>query len=112
VSWDRPFDQPLPLPNGAPARTLREASNYIKRLPKSQRDRPEWRLAIKMLIEAADDRGPILFAKIGMVQALSRTIKPVFGGGANDKHRGGDTSAIEGIGPLPWEREVGEGSLD
>ena len=65
-----------------------------------------------MLIEAADDRGPILFAKIGMVQALSRTIKPVFGGGANDKHRGGDTSAIAGIGPLPWEREVGEGSLD
>ena len=99
MSWDRPFDQPLPLPNGAPARTLREASNYIKRLPKSQRDRPEWRLAIKMLIEAADDRGPILFAKIGMVQALSRTIKPVFGGGANDKHRGGTHPPLRASAP-------------
>ena len=41
MSWNRPFDQPVPLPNGGPARTLRDAANYIKKLPKSERDCPE-----------------------------------------------------------------------
>jgi hypothetical protein len=61
VSWDRPFDEPIPLPSGPPA--LRDAANYIKNLPISERDRKEWRLAIQMLIDAAEDRGPMLFAK-------------------------------------------------
>ena len=63
MSWDRPFDQPVPLPSGAPARTLRDAGNYIRKLPASERDTPEFRLAIQMLIDAAEDRGPMLFAK-------------------------------------------------
>src|ERR1017187_7447634 len=44
MSWDRPFDQPFPLPSGAPARTLRDAGNYIRKLSQSERDTPEWRL--------------------------------------------------------------------
>jgi hypothetical protein len=70
LSWNRYFDQPLPLPSGSPARTLRDAANYIKTLPTSQRVRKEWRLAIHMLIDAADDRGPMLFARIGILRAL------------------------------------------
>jgi hypothetical protein len=50
VSWDRPFDQPVPLPSGPSARTLRDAANYIKTLTSSERDTAEWRLAIQMLI--------------------------------------------------------------
>jgi hypothetical protein len=69
VSWDRPFDQPLPLPGAAPARTLRDAASYISKLSRTERDRQEWRLAIHMLIEAAEDRGPILFARMGMLRA-------------------------------------------
>jgi hypothetical protein len=72
VSWDRPFDQPLPLPGERPARTLRDAGNYIRELPQSERDTPEWRLAVQMLIDAAEDRGPLLFAKMGMVRAINR----------------------------------------
>jgi hypothetical protein len=72
VSWDRPFHQPVLLPNGAPARTLRDAANYIKKLPKSERDRPEWRLAIHMLIDAAEERGPMMFARMGMLRAFER----------------------------------------
>lgn len=72
MSWDRPFDQPLPLPGVAPARTLRDAASYVRRLPVAERDRLEWRLAIHMLIEAAEDRGPILFARMGMQRAIER----------------------------------------
>jgi hypothetical protein len=79
VSWDRPFDQPVPLPSGPPARTLRDAGNYIRNLPKSERDTPEWRLAVQMLIDAAEDRGPMLFAKIGILRAIERPSKSGFG---------------------------------
>jgi hypothetical protein len=75
VSWDRPFDQPVPMPTGPPARTLRDAANYIKALPKSERDTPEWRLAIQMLIDAAEDRGPMLFARMGIVRAVNRNVE-------------------------------------
>ena len=72
MSWDRPVDQPLPLPGVAPARTLRDAASYVRKLPVAERDRLEWRLAIHMLIEAAEDRGPILFARMGMLRAIER----------------------------------------
>jgi hypothetical protein len=72
VSWDRPFDQPVPLPNAAPARTLRDAADYIKKLPKSVHDRDEWRLAGQMLIDAAENRGPTLFARMGILRATEK----------------------------------------
>jgi hypothetical protein len=83
VSWDRAFDQPVSLPSGPPARTLRDAGNYIRTLPKSERDRPEWRLAIHMLIDAAEDRGPMLFAKMGILRATEQHSKSSFGLSAN-----------------------------
>jgi hypothetical protein len=70
MSWERPFDQPVPLPIGPPARTLRDAANFIARLPGSGGDRSEWRLAVQMLIDASEDRGPMLFAKIGIQRAM------------------------------------------
>jgi hypothetical protein len=78
VSWERPFDQPVPLPSGQPARTLRDAASYIRKLPKPERDTPEWRLAIQMLIDAAEDRGPMLFAKMGITRAINRHVARVF----------------------------------
>ena len=70
MSWDRPFDQPVPLPDKRRARTLRDAGNYIRELPQSQRETPEWRLAVQMLIDASEDRGPMLFAKMGIERAV------------------------------------------
>jgi hypothetical protein len=88
VSWDRPFDQPVPLPSGAPARTLRDAANYIKKLPKSEHDRQEWRLAVQMLIDAAEDRGPMLFARLGLLRATNRDVQRVFDPSRKDTHWG------------------------
>jgi hypothetical protein len=70
MSWDRPFPQPVPLPEGPPAQTLRDAAGYIRKLPLPERDRQEWRLAVQMLIDAAEDRGPMLFAHMGIIRAL------------------------------------------
>ena len=70
MSWDCPFAQPVPLPKGPPAQTLRDAADYIRKLPQPERDCPEWRLAFQMLIDAAEDRGPMLFAHMGIVRAL------------------------------------------
>ena len=70
MSWDRPFPQPVPLPQGPPAQTLRDAAGYIRNLPPSERDGQAWRLAVAMLIDAAEDRGPMLLAHMGIVRAL------------------------------------------
>jgi hypothetical protein len=72
VSLDRPFDQPVPLPNGATARTLRDAADFIRRLPKVEQDRAEWQIALDLVIEAAENRGPIMFAKMAILEAVSR----------------------------------------
>ena len=72
MSWDRPFDQPVPLFGSSPARTLRDAGDYIAHLPTLERDCREWRLAVQMLIDAAEDRGPMLFAKLGLQRAMQR----------------------------------------
>jgi hypothetical protein len=50
---------------------LRDAANFIKKLSETERDTPEWRLAIQMLIDAAEDRGPMLFAKMGIHRAVN-----------------------------------------
>ena len=57
MSWDRPFPQPVPLPHGPPAQTLRDAAGYIRKLPLPERDCQEWRLAVQMLIDAAMKAG-------------------------------------------------------
>jgi hypothetical protein len=51
------------------------AASYIKKLPKSEHETPKWRLAIQMLIDAAENRGPMLFAKLGMLRAMERNVK-------------------------------------
>ena len=79
MSWDRPFDQPVPLPEGPPAQTLRDAADYVRKLPLLERDCQEWRLAVQMLIDAAEDRGPMLFARMGMVRALEAHVERASG---------------------------------
>ena len=88
MPWERPFDQPIPLPSGPPARTLRDADDYIRKLSASERDTREWRLAIQMLIDAAEDRGPMLFAKMGIHRAVNRNVERVFNPDRKDPHWG------------------------
>jgi hypothetical protein len=106
VSWDRPFDQPVPLPSGAPARTLRAAANYIKKLPLAEHDSPDWQLAIHTLIEAAEDRGPMMFARIAILKAINRNVERVFNPSRKDTHWGAASWRVIGdkeASPRPGE---------
>ncbi len=50
--WQRKFEDPIPLPNGRQLVTLKEAADYITKLPKKESDLPEWQTAIEVLAMA------------------------------------------------------------
>jgi hypothetical protein len=72
TGWNRPFEDPVVLPNGKPLTTLKDAARYIQKLPKAEHDKLHWQTAIECLIMAAENRGPLLHARIGMLKALGR----------------------------------------
>jgi hypothetical protein len=68
--WSRQFDDPIPLPDAGRLLSLRDAANYITKLPKRQHDAPARQAAIEALILVAEHGGPTMFARIGMMRAL------------------------------------------
>jgi hypothetical protein len=70
--WKRRFDDPIKLPGGRQLVTLRDAGNYITRLPKAKHEAAEWQAAMEVLIPVATLGGPTMFARIGIMQALNR----------------------------------------
>src|SRR6266478_5714673 len=73
--WQRPFDDPIPLPRGRYLVTLEEAGNYITRLPKAKHKAAEWQAAMEALILVASSGGPTMFAQIGVMRALNRHVQ-------------------------------------
>lgn len=69
--WSREFEDPVPG-----LRTLRDAAKYIERLPKPEQELPHWQAAVEALILAAEDCGPMLHARVGMLRALSHGKPP------------------------------------
>ena len=68
--------------------TLRDAGDYITRLPKAEQQRDEWQTAIEALIMAAEDRGPLMHARMGMLRALNRHVERTFNPDRKDTHWG------------------------
>jgi hypothetical protein len=66
VTWFRRFDDPIPG-----MATLRDAAEYIQKLPKAEQHKPHWQAACEALIMAAEDRGPLMHARVGMLRALN-----------------------------------------
>jgi hypothetical protein len=66
MSWSRKFDDPIPG-----MKTLRDAAEYITRLPKSEQAKPHWQAAAEALLMAAEGTGPLLHARVGMLRALN-----------------------------------------
>jgi hypothetical protein len=62
--WKCPFEDPIPLPRGRQLVTLKDAADYITRLPKAEHKTPEWQAATEALIMAAENRGPLMHARI------------------------------------------------
>jgi hypothetical protein len=56
---------------GKPLVTLKDAADYIMRLPKKVHDAPHRQLAMEQLIDAAEGRNFIMHARIAVLQALN-----------------------------------------
>jgi hypothetical protein len=94
--WPTPFEDPIPLPRGRQLITLKDAADYITRLPKAEHESPHWKAAIEALIMAAEDRGPPLHARVGVMQALNRHVERVFNPDRKDPHWGQRKLARDG----------------
>jgi hypothetical protein len=71
--WDRQFYDPIELPGRRkPLVTLRDAAQYIIKLPKAERHEPEWQTAAEVLMLIAKRGGDPMMAHIAMMQALHR----------------------------------------
>ena len=72
MSWSTRFDEPIELADGRKLVTLKDAGNYITKLPKAEHEAPEWQAAMEALILVATLGGPTMFARIGVMRALNR----------------------------------------
>jgi len=86
--WKRPFDDPIPLPDGRRLVTLEDAGNYVTKLPKAVHEAAEWQAAMEALILVATLGGPTMFARIGVMRALNRHVERVFSSDRKDTHWG------------------------
>jgi hypothetical protein len=74
MPWSTAFED-LVVANGKTLSTLGDAANYIMKLPKAEQNLPEWQAATEALIMAAEGRGPLLHARVGMLRALNRNVE-------------------------------------
>ena len=66
--------------------TLEDAAKYIQKLPKAEQQLDEWQTAIEALIMAAESRGPLMHARIGVLRALNRHVVRTFNPDRKDTH--------------------------
>ena len=65
------------MPNGRKLLTLKDAADYITKLPKKESDLPEWQAAIEAVMLVARS-GPTMMARIAVMKALNRRVERVF----------------------------------
>ena len=87
TDWHRQFEDPIPLPKGRQLNTLKDAADYIMKLPKKESDLPEWQTAIEALMLVSRG-GPTMLARIGVMKALNRHVERVFNPDRKETHWG------------------------
>jgi hypothetical protein len=58
--------------------TLRDAADYIMKLPKAEQDLEEWQAAVEALLLVVELNGPTMMARIGVLRAINRNVERVF----------------------------------
>ena len=76
------------MPRGRQLVTLRDAAEFITKLPKAHHDAPEWQAAMEALLLVAELGGPSMFARIGVMRALNRHVERTFNSNRKDPHWG------------------------
>src|SRR5712672_3578796 len=99
MSWSRPFDEPIPLPRGRQLVTLKDAANYIQKLPAAEQQIAEWQVAVEALLLVVELNGPTMMARIGMLRALNRNVEREFDSSRKDTHWGNRKPARDPIEP-------------
>ena len=87
MPWSTPFADPIPLPSGRKLVPLKDAADYITKLPKSESDLPDWQAAIEVLMLCSRG-GDLMLARIGVMRALNRGVERVFNPDRKDTHWG------------------------
>jgi hypothetical protein len=87
LPWSTSFEDPIVLPNGRQLLTLKDAADYITKLPKKESDLPEWQTAIEVLLLVSRG-GPTMMARIGVMKALNRHVVREFNPDRKDQHWG------------------------
>jgi hypothetical protein len=70
--WSAEFEDTIELPNGRRLITLRDAAEYITKLPEAEHVSPEWQAAMEALVLVAEHGGPTMLPHIGVLKALNR----------------------------------------
>src|SRR5882757_8132128 len=68
--------------------TLKDAANYIQKLPKTEQDLEEWQAAVEALLLVVELTGPTMMARIGLLRALNRNVERIFNSSRKDTHWG------------------------
>ena len=88
ADWTREFDEPIPVPKGRRLVTLRDAGDYVAKLPKAEHMTAEWQAAMLALMLVVDLNGPTMMARIGIMRALNRNVVREFDSSRKDTHWG------------------------
>jgi cob(I)alamin adenosyltransferase len=88
ADWSRAFDDPIPLSRGPQLVTLKDAANYIQKLPKAEQDLEEWQAAVEALLLVVELNGPTMMAHIGFMRALNRNVERTLNSSRKDTHWG------------------------
>ena len=59
--------------------TLRDAADYIMKLPKVEQNLEAWQTAVEALLLVVELSGPTMMARIGVMRALNRNVEPTLG---------------------------------
>jgi hypothetical protein len=89
MSWHLCFDEPIALEDGTALNSLRDAIAYLAHsIPEAEHLMNEVQAAAHCVTQAAENGGPLLFARIGMMQAINRHKPRVFNPLRKEPHWG------------------------
>jgi len=74
--------------------TLRDAADYIMKLPKAEQDLDEWQAAVEALLLVVELSGPTMMVRIGMLRALNRHLVREFN--SSRKELIGESGSLKG----------------
>jgi len=78
----------FPCRKGRQLVTLRDAAEYIQKLPKAEQLLEEWQAAVEALLLVVELNGPTMMARIGVMRALNRHHVREFDSSRKDHHWG------------------------